>query len=82
MSNKLNFYIGFDYSGNPIGVLLADSEEKVRIAWQAMKENPHTIEKINSNKLPHSNGLFFILTSEEKSIRGTQHSYREWKRGL
>lgn len=85
MSNnrKFRLFIGYDYDKNPIGALLSDSEEKAWIAWQAMKDSPHSIEEIKPNSMVSHTGLIFLLTSTEHEHYGSKSfKYREWKRGL
>ena len=78
----MKIYIGLDIWGNPMGLFLSDSREKVEIAWAAMGDTPHSIEVIDPNEELGINGLAFILTSKEHRVPGTERRYREWKRGV
>ncbi len=79
-----NIYIGFDYKGNPIGVILSDSKEKAEIAWSAMGDIPHSIEEINPSSIEGVHGVVFLLSSEERAFPRDPKigsRYRVWKRG-
>ena len=84
----MKIYIGFDFESNPIGVLLADSQEKAELVWAAMGENPHTVEEINPQTARGVNGVVFLLTSKEANSRSDfGHrplgvDFRVWTRGL
>lgn len=85
----MKIYIGFDFEGNPTGVLLSDSREKVEIVWAAMKDTPHSIEEIDPNTEFGLHNVVFLLTSEDRTIRASEISsrngyiqFRKWKRGL
>lgn len=83
----MKIYIGKDFDGSPISVLLADSREKADIAWMGMKDTPHSVEEIDPNDAELGmHGVAFLLTSIK---RNSNHSsrvggveYRQWKRGL
>ena len=84
----MKIYIGFDYDKTPMGVLLADSQDKAEIAWAAMADTPHTIEEIDPSIAKGVNGLVFLLTSTKVNSR-TDFGYRDfgvdfrlWHRGV
>ena len=80
----MNIYIGFDFSGNPLSVLLADSSEKADIAWAGMNDIPHHIEEIDPTRDDLGiHGVVFLLTSKKINTRDCRDvEFRDWKRGL
>ena len=86
----MKIYIGKDYEGNPISVLLAESREKADIAWAGMKDTPHNVEEIDPNDTSVGvHGLVFLLTSTLHNSKDYPSSHRlegvnfsKWKRGL
>lgn len=76
-------YIGLDFEGNPISVLLAKNREQADIAWAGMLDMPHHVEEIDPTQDNIGiHGLAFLLTSEEKETSYENRKYRKWKRGL
>ena len=84
----MNIYIGSDYGGNPISVLLSVSREKAEIAWAGMGEHPHSVEEMDlSDDSLGIHGVVLLLTSTERNCRDYGYSsggrpFREWKRGV
>lgn len=84
----MKIYIGSDYEGTPMGVLLADDPAKANIAWAAMGDSPHTIEEIDPATADGVNGLVFLLTSNKvNSVHDYSHrtggiDFRKWRRGV
>lgn len=83
----MKIYIGYDYDQNPIGVILADTQDRAEIVWAAMKDMPHSVEELDPSKAEGIHGVVFLLTSEEisitiPSINDRIRTIRKFKRGL
>ena len=82
----MKVYLGTDYEGKPMSVLLAKNQDLVEIAWAAMGDSPHHIEEIDpSDDTLGINGVVFLLTSKVEGLTGEgmgRREYRKWKRGL
>jgi hypothetical protein len=83
----MNIYIGKDFEGKPISVLLADSREKADIAWAGMQDTPHSVEEIDpTDDSVGVHGVVFLLTSIKRNSNQSSRvggiDYRQWKRGL
>lgn len=85
---NMKIYVGMEYDGTPIGVLLADSQDKAAIAWAAMNDIPHSIEEIDPQNVIGTHGCVFLLTSTkcnshtDFSHRSGGVDFRLWKRGV
>jgi len=82
----MKVYLGTDYEGKPMSVLLAKNQDLVEIAWAAMGASPHHIEEIDpSDDTLGINGVVFLLTSKVEGLTGEgmgRREYRKWKIGL
>ena len=89
----MKIYVAYEKGNDqePIGILLADTEEKAWLSFTAMKEDPSHIEELSISNLKRDCdfGVVFLLTSEKRKIKhpGMEHShsshiYRKWRRGL
>lgn len=82
----MKVFVGLDFEGKPISVLLADSAEKAHIAWAGMKDTPHSVEEIDPlDEDLGVHGVVFLLTSKKRRVGGfgsNSVDYREFKRGL
>jgi hypothetical protein len=83
----MKIYIGKDFNGKPISVLLADNIEKAHIAWAGMKDTPHSVEEIDpNNKDIGIYGVVFLLSSVKRNSKNFSSrdgiDFREWKRGV
>ena len=85
----MKIFIGKDFNGDPISVLLAENVEKAYIAWAGMNDTPHSHEEIDPND--DSNGVYgvvFLLTSTKMNSRDFSHrgyegiDFRKWHRGV
>ena len=84
----MNIYIAYTYDEIPIGVLLADSEEKALIAWAGMKAQVNRVEVIDPNDVYGGvHGVVFLLTADKVEIPHPHRSYEKrsvylFRRGL
>ena len=85
----MKIYVGFEegHDDQPIGILLAETEDRAWLAFTAMKENVSHIEELDINNLKRDCdfGVVFLLTSSRRKIHkigGETQIFRKWKRGL
>ena len=69
----MKIYIGKDYNGDPMSVLLAESRRDADIAWAGMDDTPHEVEEIDPMNLDGLgvHGVVFLLTSSKPSGFGS-----------
>lgn len=85
----MKIYIGYEEGKQdaPIGILLAESEDRAWLAFTAMKETVSHVEELDINNLKRDCdfGVVFLLTSAKRKVHkigGETHMFRKWKRGL
>ncbi len=81
----MNIYIANDFNGEPLGVVLATSQEKAEIAWTAQRLPYNSVEEIDPNNTDSINGIIFLLSSQEKQMPSSViggYKFRKWKRGI
>lgn len=85
----MKIYINKDENGQPVGVLLAETQDRAELAWAAMGDPAFTVEEIDPAMPGYHGGLHgvvFLLTSKKKhsSEINTRHGFvfRKWRRGL
>lgn len=84
----MHLYVGFEKESAPIGILMADTEEKAWLAFTAMKEDIQIVEELDINELQTNAdfGVVFLLTSEKRKLKRVNGEpsvmFRKWRRGL
>ena len=84
----MNLYIGYNHDNEPIGVLLAVSEDKAQIAWTGMGNIPHHIEVVTQEQICNNtlgcHGVVFLLCSKSQQlyVNDSLRTFNIFKRGL
>ena len=83
----MNIFIGYDFSGKPCGIILAENKQLAWVVFEARGDKVKDIEEINPNQKDlGSNGVCYLLTSTEVSKHHlcdsrSVESVRVWHRG-